>query len=299
MPLKIAFLISGQARNYIYTTFSFKKFVFNYSNDADIYISFKKNSRNMYSKEEINKKIIPQYQIPIDDNITDKTYLSMMFGENLKYFGYDDEEYIQKIIKEKLDSLSSIDSQLKKDEVISTLDQYARVKNIAEIFERVSSKKYDIIVRLRLDKLWWVSKLEIEKYIIDKTKIYFSYIDFEHKSMINGLVLPNWIQDFFFMGNTDLVLYVMKDFFDKLYTMNKKMVSHNSNNAPEIQLGYYINLNNYITPYIIPSNINKNLCSLGIRRKLYLDGYFVGTYNDVYKSLKIYFKFLKQNQSYV
>jgi hypothetical protein len=218
-----------------------------------------------------------------------------MFGENLKYFDYDDEEYIQKIINEKLRSIENDANEFNKEEIIGTLDQYARVKNIAEIFERVNTTKYDIIVRLRLDKLWWVSKLEIEKYITDKTKIYFSYIDFEHKSIKNGL--PNWIQDFFFMGNSELVLYVMKDFFDKLYTLNQKMEYHTLNNSPEIQLGYYINSNDYISSYVIPSEVNKNLCSLCVRRKLYLNGYFIGTYNDIYRSLHKYLTILIRNKA--
>jgi hypothetical protein len=285
MTLKIAFLISGEARNYIYTTFSFKKFIFNYCKSADIYISFKENSRTHYAKKDIDKNIIKKNQIPIDDIIKDQTYLSSMFGEKLVYFGYDDESYIKKLIEDKY---NSVDDELKKYVSKTTLDQYARVKNIAEIFERetdIKNIKYDVIVRLRLDKLWWVSKLDIEKYIVDKNKIYLSYINWK-KSKFNGL--PNWIQDFFFMGKAELVLYVMKDFFNNLYTSKEYLEEHEYNNTPELQLGYYINSNINLKNNIEYSNINKNLCALLIERPLYLKGYFVGRYNDVLKYYKLY-----------
>lgn len=285
MTLKIAFLISGEARNYIYTTFSFKKFVFNYCKSADIYISFKKNSRIHYAKKDIDKKIIKKYQIPIDDIIKDEVYLSSMFGEKLKYFGYDNEVYINKIVEDKY---NSIDNEFKKYVSIPTLDQYARVKNIAEIFEAETNKKdikYDIVVRLRLDRLWWVTKLDIEKYIIDKNKIYFSYINWK-KSKFNRL--PNWIQDFFFMGNSDLILYIIKDFFNNLYTSKEYLEENENNNAPELQLGNYINSNINLKNNIEYTNINKNLCALLIERPLYLKGYLVGTYKDVLKYYKLY-----------
>ena len=296
MTLKIAFLISGEARNYIYTTFSFKKYVFNSCSDADMYISFKKNSRTKYLKEDIDKNILREEQIPIDDIIKDERYLHGMFGDKLKYFGYDDENYIEQLIKNKIDS---IDINLREKISVSTIDQYARVKNIAEIFEAETNKtntKYDIIIRLRLDKLWWVSKLEIEKYIKDKNKIYFSYIKWKKSKSID---LPNWIQDFFFMGKPDLVLYVMKDFIDNLYKSKEYLEEDELNYAPELQLGNYINTNSYLKDLTIPSDINKNLHALWVKRKLYLNGYFVGTYNDVYKSLNIFIKVLKQNQSCV
>lgn len=293
MTLKIAFLISGEARNYIYTTFSFKKYVFDCCKDADVYISFKNNSRKYFLKDEIERNIPKKYEIPIDDTISDEIYLSSMFGNSLKYFGYDDEDYIKKIIEDKY---SSVDDELKKYISLATLDQYARVKNIAEIFESNKKNiKYDILVRLRLDKLWWVSKLEIEKYITDKNMIYFSYIDWK-KSEITGL--PNWIQDFFFMGNPDLMLYIMKDFINRLYNSKEYLEEHELNSAPELQLGFYINSNLYFKKFIKASKINKNLCALLIERPLYLKGYYIGTYKDVLKYSKLYTTDLKQNLSY-
>jgi hypothetical protein len=281
MTLKIAFLISGEARNFIYTTFSFKKYIFNFCKDADIYISFKKNSRLIYGENDV-KNILSSYKIPINDNISDETYLNTVFGEKLKYFGYDDEIYIQNLINQKL---QTIDEDLIKYVSIGVLDQYARVKNIAEIFQKKALSRYDIIVRLRLDSLWWVSKMEVEKYITDKNKIYFSYINWK-KSKYNGK--PNWIQDFFFMGRPELVLYTMKNFLNELYTSKSYLEDHELNNSPELQLGNYVNSNIYLKNYIIVSKINRNLCALRVKRPFYLDGYLVGTYNDVYKSLNIY-----------
>jgi len=291
MTLKIAFLISGEARNFIYTTFSFKKNVFNFCKDADIYISFKKDSRISYSEND-TKNILTQYKIPINDNITDEIYLNAIFGEKLKYFGYDDEIYIENLINTKFESL---EHDLKKYVSRGVLDQYARVKNIAEIFQKNADCRYDIIVRLRLDSLWWVSKLEIEKYIHNKNKIYFSYIDWQ-RSKYNGNT--NWIQDFFFMGNPELMLYVMKNFINELYISKEYLVQHELNYAPELQLGNFINSNLYLKKYIIVSKINKKLCALRLKRPFYLDGYLVGTYKDVYDAFYIYSKVEKQNQSY-
>jgi hypothetical protein len=291
MSFKIAFLISGEARNFIYTTFSFKKYVFDNCKNADIYISFKQNSRIKYEKEDIDN-IISSFKIPIDDKIPDNIYLNALFGEKLKYFGYDDEIYIQNLIDQKF---NSINEDIKKYVSNGVLDQYARVKNIAEIFQKKALCSYDVIVRLRLDSLWWVSKLEIEKYIFNKNKIYFSYIDWE-KSKYNGNT--NWIQDFFFMGNTELMLYVMKKFFDELYTSKEYLEHHELNNAPELQLGNFINSNIYLKNFIISSKINKNLCALAVKRPAYLKGYFIGTYKDVYDSFYIYSKVLKQTLSY-
>jgi hypothetical protein len=291
MTLKIAFLISGEARNFIYTTFSFKKYVFNRCKNADIYISFKENSRIKYEKNDIDN-VISSFRIPIDDKIPDEIYLNCIFGEKLKYFGYDDEIYIQNLINEKLQSINEDVKKYVKNDVI---DQYARVKNIAEIFEKKATCKYDIIVRLRLDSLWWVSNLDIERYIHTRDKIYFSYINWE-RSLYNGK--SNWIQDFFFMGNPELILYIMKNFLNELYTSKEYLEQHELNNAPELQLGNYINSNGYFNNFIISSTINRNLCALAVKIPAYLKGYFVGTYNDVLKSLDIYFTAWKQIQSY-
>lgn len=285
MTLKIAFLISGQARNFIYTTFSFKKYVFDNCKNADIFISFKENSRIFYSNEEINKEIIESYKIPIDDRIKDQVYLKFMFGEKLKYFDYDDEIYIKNLINNKLISLKeTIKSKIQ----MSVLDQYARVKNIAEIFEKYSRDNninYDIIIRLRLDKLWWVSNIDIENFLVDKTKLYFSYIEWK-KSKYNNL--PNWIQDYYFMGEKNLMLYVMKNFFENLYNSEEFIDEDNHNSSPEVQLGHYVNSDNYLKTKVIVSTIRFNLYALLVNRPLYLKGYFVGNKKDVYKALEKY-----------
>jgi len=291
MPLKIAFLISGHARNFIYTTFSFKKYIFDRCKNADIFISFKENSRIQYSSEEINN-LTKEYKIPIDDLINDNTYLNIMFGNNLKYFNYDNEKYIQKLVDDKL---NSIENSIKDKISIGVLDQYARVKNIAEIFENYTKENntnYDIIVRLRLDRLWWVTYIDIEKYIIDKNKLYFSYIDWK-KSEINNL--PNWIQDFFFMGEQNLMLYVIKNFFEKLYTSSEFINDHNLNNSPEIQFGKYINSNKILTDKIVVSSIRFDLKALFISRPAYLSGYFLGNIKDIINAKNKYYYYENKN----
>jgi len=291
MTLKIAFLISGYARNYIYTTFSFKKHIFDRCKNADIFISFKENSRDSYSKEETDK-IIKEYHIPLEDRIKDSTYLNIMFGEKLKYFGYDDETYIEKL---KNDKLNNIDNLIKDKISLSVIDQYARVKNIAEIFENYTIQNgvdYDIVIRLRLDKLWWVTNIDIERFIIDKNKLYLSYIDWKISKYNN---LPNWIQDFFFMGEKNLMLFIMKDFLNNLYNSVNFLNEHELNYAPEIQFGNYINSNTYLIDKIIPSTIRFNLNALHVKRPLYLNGYFVGRDKDVYDNLN---KFLTLKKKY-
>lgn len=54
--IKVAYLISGMTRNYIYSSHSFKKFIFD-NCPGDIFVSFKKDSRIHYSKTEIIEKI--------------------------------------------------------------------------------------------------------------------------------------------------------------------------------------------------------------------------------------------------
>ena len=290
MTFKIAFLISGHARNFIYTTFSFKKYLFDRCQNADIFISFKENSRTYYSKDQIYNQIIKPYQIPLDDLIDDKTYLKGLFGEKLKYFDYDNEEYIQSLIKNKLNSLNE---SIKNKIPLGALDQYARVKNIAEIFEnysQVNNTNYDIIIRLRLDHLWWVTNIDIDRFLIDKNKLYLSYINWK-KSKYNNL--PNWIQDFFFMGEKNLMLYVMKDFFNNLYSSVDFFYEHELNYSPEIQFGNYINSNKYLINKIIPSTIRFNLNALVVKRPLYLYGYFVGSRKDVFDALRKYLNSFK------
>jgi hypothetical protein len=215
-----------------------------------------------------------------------------MFGNNLKYFNYDNEKYIQKLVDDKL---NSIENSIKDKISIGVLDQYARVKNIAEIFENYTKENntnYDIIVRLRLDRLWWVTYIDIEKYIIDKNKLYFSYIDWK-KSEINNL--PNWIQDFFFMGEQNLMLYVIKNFFEKLYTSSEFINDHNLNNSPEIQFGKYINSNKILTDKIVVSSIRFDLKALFISRPAYLSGYFLGNIKDIINAKNKYYYYENKN----
>jgi hypothetical protein len=206
-----------------------------------------------------------------------------MFGEKLKYFGYDNETYIEKLINNKL---NNIDDSVKEKISLGALDQYARVKNIAEIFENYTIQNnvnYDIVVRLRLDKLWWVTYIDLESYLIDKNKIYFSYINYLERSKHNNL--PNWIQDFFFMGEKNLMIYVMKDFFEKLYTSNDIIYKNGSNYIPEFHLGIYVNSNKNLMNKIIVSEIRYKLYAISVGRPLYLSGYFVGSEKDVYDNL--------------
>ena len=274
--IKIAFLISGMTRNYIYCSHSFKKYIFD-NCDGDIFISFKKNTRIYYS--ETTKILENKDKIFIDDKIDDHVFLKCLFQDKLKYFDYDDEEYIERLKAEKI---ATINDNLKSESGI--LDQYARVRNIAEKFEiykNNNNSHYDIIVRLRLDRIWWLNEIKIEDYIFDKSKVYISYVDW-HKSKYNEFT--QWAQDFFIMGNLDLMIYIMKNFFESIYSSYEFTLEHELNKSAEIQFANYINSNKLLENKIVNSNIRFTLCALYCDRPLYLTGYLVGTYKNVYKT---------------
>lgn len=99
--LKFAFLISGMTRNYIYCSSSFKKYILD-NCDGDVFVSFKQNSRVHYSADDIKNEIPVNHIINIDDNIDDNIFLNNLFENKLKYFNYDDEDYISLLKTEKL-----------------------------------------------------------------------------------------------------------------------------------------------------------------------------------------------------
>ena len=282
--IKVAYLISGMTRNYIYSSHSFKKFIFD-NCPGDIFVSFKKDSRIHYSKTEIIEKIPLNERININDTVDDLTFLKYLFKDRLKYFNYDNEEYIEKMISNKI---STLRENLKSETGI--LDQYARVKNIAEQFELYKNKNgvnYDIVVRIRLDRIWWIDKINICDYITDKTKIYISYIDWK-KSKYNEFT--EWAQDFMFMGDADLMLYIMKDFFNNIYNSYDFVLEDKMNKSIEIQFANYINSNKLFENRIVNSDIRFTTAALYCHRPLYLTGYFVGTAKNVYNAYKKYTK---------
>ena len=280
--LKVAFLISGLTRNYIYCSNTFKKYILD-NCDGDVFVSFKQNSRFHYSSHDINSQIPLNHIRNIDDNIDDNDFLNSLFENKLKYFNYDDEDYIRFLKNEKIKTLHE---KLQNEEhVINMIDQYARVKNIAEKFEEYCVQNplahYDIVVRLRLDRIWWTRNITITDYIEDASKIYLSYISWT-KSPINNL--DNWIQEFFFMGNKDTMIYIMKDFFSNIYNSYDFVLENKSNNSPEIQFGNYINSNPILREKIVESKINNELCAYFHDLPLYLKGYYVGTNKNIIKN---------------
>ena len=77
----------------------------------------------------------------------------------------------------KAEKMAKINDNLKSESGI--LDQYARVRNIAEKFEIYKNKNnthYDIIVRLRLDRIWWLNEIKIEDNNIIVNYIIISFI---------------------------------------------------------------------------------------------------------------------------
>jgi hypothetical protein len=270
--LKFAFLISGMTRNYIYCSQTFKKYILD-NCDGDVFVSFKQNSRVHYYADDITNQIPLSHRININDNIEDSVFLNNLFENKLKYFNYDDEDYISLLKNEKIKNLHE---KIANDEyVINMIDQYSRVKNIAEKFEDYciqNNAKYDIVVRVRLDRIWWTRNINLNDYIEDTCKVYLSYISWI-KSPYNNL--PNWIQDFIFMGNKDTMIYIMKDFFLNIYNSYDFILEHKLNNSPEIQFGNYINSNANLTQKIVQSKINNELCAYFYDFHLYLKGYYI------------------------
>jgi hypothetical protein len=278
--IKVAYLISGITRNYIYSSHSFKKYIFD-NCPGDVFVSFKRGTRTHYLKNEIIEKIPAKERININDNIDDLTFLKYLFASNLKYFNYDDEEYIEQMKATKISNLqSNINNHL------FVLDQFARVKNIAEKFEIYKNRydvSYDVVVRIRLDRIWWINNINIQDYIVDKNKIYISYIDWK-KSKYNEFT--EWAQDFIFMGDTNLMLYIMKDFFDNIYNSSDFILEDKMNISAEIQFANYINSNKILENKIVNSDIRFTLAALHCDRPLYLSGYLVGTAKNVYNQYK-------------
>jgi hypothetical protein len=290
-PLKVAYLISGITRNYIYSSNSFKKFIFD-NCPGDVFVSFKKGTRTHYSKNEIIDQIPANERININDNIDNLSFLKYLFKGNLKYFNYDDEEYIEQL---KAAKISEIDNNINYH--LSVLDQFARVKNIAEKFElykNVHGIVYDIVVRIRLDRIWWVSNVDIRNYIVDKSKIYISYIDWK-KSKYNEFT--EWAQDFIFIGDAELMIYIMKDFFDNIYNSYDFILEDKMNISAEIQFANYINSNKVLENKIVNSDIRFTTTALYCDRPLYLSGYFVGTTKNVYNAYKNYTKGKPRSES--
>jgi hypothetical protein len=283
-PHKVAYLISGMTRNYIYSSHSFKKFIFD-NCPGDVFVSFKRGTRSHYSKKEIIEQIPATEIININDNIDDLSFLKYLFKHKLKYFNYDDDEYIENMITEKIKTLPE---ELNCEKGI--LDQYARVKNIAEKFEyykNIHNITYDIVVRIRLDRLWWINNVKISDYIFDKSKIYISYIDWK-KSKYNEFT--EWAQDFIFMGNTELMIYIMKDFINSIYNSYDFVLEDKMNKSVEIQFANYINSNKLLENKIINSNIRFTSAALYCKRPLYFSGYLVGDAKNVYNAYKKYIR---------
>jgi hypothetical protein len=283
-PLKVAYLISGITRNYIYSSHSFKKYIFD-NCPGDVFVSFKRGTRTHYSKNEIIQQIPANERLNINDNVDDLTFLKYLFKGNLKYFNYDDEEYIEQM---KTAKISEIDNNINYH--LSVLDQYARVKNIAEKFELYKNTHniaYDSVIRIRLDRIWWVNNVDICNCIFDKSKIYVSYIDWK-KSKYNEFT--EWAQDFIFMGDTDLMLYIMKGFFDNIYNSYEFILEDKMNISAEIQFANYINSNKMLENRIVNSDIRFTTAALYCDRPLYLSGYLVGTTKNVYSVYKKYEK---------
>lgn len=285
--LKVAFLISGRSRYYIYQAHTFLHKVFRHCN-ADIYISFQANSKLNLNKNDVDQLVPKHLKINIDDDIDDKVYLTSLFGDKLKHFGYDNEEYINSIINSKINSIknNNNDSVNIDYEVVKfKLDQYARVKNIAEIFEScvlTNNETYDVIVRTRLDQLFWIDDFNLNQYITDTNALYVNYrLDWDISPINNK---PNWIRDFFYFGNPSLMLYLMKNFVTNMYNSNC-LSQNNINYAPEVEIAKFINSDIYLNNKTKTINLPDCLCLF--TSQLYINGYYLGEKKNVYKHLRI------------
>lgn len=201
-PPKVAFLVSGRPRFYRYCIHTFKEMVYDtLSMPGDIFVSFAPNHRFL-SNPELCKDIPKEYQEKVayvDDVCSDEQFLRSIFGEHLRFFGYDDETKIQRDMGD--------ENEIGK--LLFNKDQYVRVKNIATIFKNMCSlNDYDIVVRHRFDQLWWQNKVCIEQ------------LGTLHHNTLGINIPPSDIPgqygctDFIFLGRPNLITHIMVDIFE-------------------------------------------------------------------------------------
>jgi hypothetical protein len=188
------------------------------ASDADIFISFQQNSK-------------------FEDNIKDdKQFCENLFGKRLKYFGFDDEEYINTIKNTRYDYVMSKHNveQQYINKIKFSLDQFARAKNIAEKFEQYEIENncnYDIIVKFRLDRFYWTSPVNFRLFM-DSDKLYVPYR------------YINWSPEVP-MGNKKLALYAMKNFVLNMYEnidlRDEIIQTQYLNLLPEVQYALFVN----------------------------------------------------------
>lgn len=215
--MKIAFLIFGMTRNYKKCAATFLENVLSPCN-GDIFVSFRKGTE--FLNDDGNT------------GVNDFTFLLNLFGDHLKFFEYDDENVINDIKQHNLNRIyNSFDvTNDDKIRILYSIDQYARVKNIASKFEDYCSSnnvKYDIVVRLRLDRLYWKNIYNITEQIKDPTKIYIM------KTCDTRCV------DYIFFGETVTMIEIMKNFVDNMYsTINviDNAITKSIALLPEIQI---------------------------------------------------------------
>jgi hypothetical protein len=150
--------------------------------------------------------------------------------------------------------------------ILFSIDQYARVKNIANKFEEycsLNNVKYDIVVRLRLDRLYWKNIYNITEQIKDPTKIY------------TMKTCDTRCADYMFFGETVTIIEIMKNFVDNIYYSITILDFLNTNPDQNISLAPEVQINVEFDKY------KNKTCHIKPIVYLYVNGNT--DYNSVYE----------------
>jgi hypothetical protein len=96
--------------------------------------------------------------------------------------------------------------------------------------------------------------------------------------------MSNWVKDFFFFGNQDMMIYLMKNFIDKIYTDIDCLCSNNLNISPEIQLATFVNTDTNLKNKLKQIKI---IDSCFYHIGMYRSGYYLGKKENIEKYLRI------------
>lgn len=203
--MKIALLMSGQARQSWLTAPSLYKYVIE-PNNADVFLYLKKDSLE-----------------PNAGNSTEKI-VNTVFSKNVKSLIFTDDAY-DKEVKELIDSnYAKLDEHYKKlnrgkwDKLLNThnTDQYLQLKKCCESAVEYANKnnfKYDLILRVRPD-IGWLNKCDLLRPITQDL-LYVNY-SLHNVSPDDKPHFVSWVEDTCFFGGQDVMSKFCSDFSDKM-----------------------------------------------------------------------------------
>jgi hypothetical protein len=243
MDKRIAIIVSGRTRNFPMTL---KNFMDNIvvPNNADVFILFQRNTR------------LTCDHVPIPNN--DMKHIKKVLGKNLKHISFTDDDYDKEFSEtmeacnRNIQDLMIPPSQLRHnilDNKISPypIDQYLKIRKIAIILEEYEKKnniKYDIVVRSRIDHIFYENKIELNGHL---GKVLTNNGEYFFVATRDNIEMPNifWASELLVFGTHDIMLKILKNF---IYQYGKFRLGEGKRNqfeniilAQEIQFGLYLN----------------------------------------------------------